>query len=85
MSSLWHEAADPAAPMVERTQRGHAAMAESDPTTDFAPLVSQTAATLDSERFRSAPRTGCAFHRQAGSAANRLRHGGRRLVYDRRR
>ena len=28
---------------------------------------------LYSERFRSAPRTGCAFHRQGGGAANRLR------------
>ena len=28
---------------------------------------------LHSERFRSAPRTGCAFHRQAPDASNRLR------------
>jgi hypothetical protein len=35
---------------------------------------------LDSEQFRSAPRTGGTFHRQASAEANRLRHGGRGLL-----
>ena len=48
------------------------------------PLAAQQE-PLDLERFRSAPRTGCAFHRQAGSAAKELPWWPPACWYDRRR